>query len=145
MSTHLVSIVNLLITLEPNQNIFCELNHRAIFGIFTGEIRLQVAGVNIAEADRFVDHIKPIVKKTFTNAVLSGIGNFGAFYKPDFTKYKDPILVSSVDGVGTKLKIAAAMGIYDTIGEDLVNHCVNDIADVEQCQCSFLTITLLEC
>jgi len=86
------------------------------------------AGVNIAEADRFVDHIKPIVKKTFTNAVLSGIGNFGAFYKPDFTKYKDPILVSSVDGVGTKLKIAAAMGIYDTIGEDLVNHCVNDIA-----------------
>ena len=86
------------------------------------------AGVNIAEADRFVDHIKPIVKQTFTKAVVSGIGNFGAFYKLDFTKYKDPILVSSVDGVGTKLKIAAEMGIYDTIGEDLVNHCVNDIA-----------------
>jgi phosphoribosylformylglycinamidine cyclo-ligase len=85
------------------------------------------AGVNIAEADRFVDQIRPIVKKTFTNAVVSGIGNFGAFYKPDFMKYKDPILVSSVDGVGTKLKIAAEMGIYDTIGEDLVNHCVNDI------------------
>lgn len=86
------------------------------------------AGVNIAEADRFVDQIKPIVKKSFSNSVISGIGNFGAFYKPDFKKYKDPVLVSSVDGVGTKLKIAAAMGIYDTIGEDLVNHCVNDIA-----------------
>lgn len=86
------------------------------------------AGVNIAEADRFVDQIKPIVKKSFSNAVISGIGNFGAFYKPDFKKYKDPVLVSSVDGVGTKLKIAASMGIYDTIGEDLVNHCVNDIA-----------------
>ncbi len=86
------------------------------------------AGVNIDEADRFISHIKPIVRKTFSSSVISGIGNFGAFYKPDFRKYREPVLVSSVDGVGTKLMIAASLGVYDTIGEDLVNHCVNDIA-----------------
>lgn len=86
------------------------------------------AGVNIAEADRFVGMIKPVVKKTFTKGVLSGIGNFGAFFKPDLRKFKEPVLVSSVDGVGTKLLIASAMNKFDTIGEDLVNHCVNDIA-----------------
>ncbi len=86
------------------------------------------AGVNIDEADKFVDSIKPLVKKTFSSAVISGIGNFGAFYSPDLRKYRNPVFVSSIDGVGTKLKIAAALGIYDTIGEDLVNHCVNDIA-----------------
>lgn len=86
------------------------------------------AGVNIAEAERFVESIKPIVRSTFTGSVLSGIGNFGAFYRPELKKYKTPVFVSSVDGVGTKLKIAAAMNVYDTIGEDLVNHCVNDIA-----------------
>lgn len=86
------------------------------------------AGVNIDEADRFIKHIKPIVKKTFSNSVISGIGNFGAFFKPDFRNFREPVLVSSVDGVGTKLLIASSLGIYDTIGEDLVNHCVNDIA-----------------
>ncbi len=86
------------------------------------------AGVNIDEGERFVDSIKPLVRKTFSRNVLSGIGNFGAFYRPEFNVYKDPVLVSSIDGVGTKLKIAAALGKYDTIGEDLVNHCVNDIA-----------------
>ncbi|MBX7042637.1 MAG: phosphoribosylformylglycinamidine cyclo-ligase [Ignavibacteria bacterium] len=86
------------------------------------------AGVNIAEGEKFVDAIKPIVRKTFSGNVLSGIGNFGAFYRPEFAVYKDPVLVSSIDGVGTKLKIAAALNKYDTIGEDLVNHCVNDIA-----------------
>lgn len=86
------------------------------------------AGVNIAEGERFVDSIKPLVRKSFSRNVLSGIGNFGAFYRPEFAVYEDPVLVSSIDGVGTKLKIAAALGKYDTIGEDLVNHCVNDIA-----------------
>jgi len=86
------------------------------------------SGVNITEADKFVEKIKPLVKKTFTRNVLSGIGNFGAFYKIDLKKYKDPVFVSSVDGVGTKLKLASALKKFDTIGEDLVNHCVNDIA-----------------
>lgn len=86
------------------------------------------SGVNISEADKFVDKIKPLVKKTFTKNVLSGIGNFGAFYKIDLKKFKNPVFVSSVDGVGTKLKIAADLKKFDSIGEDLVNHCVNDIA-----------------
>lgn len=86
------------------------------------------SGVNIQKADDFVHRIKPLVKSTFTKGVLSGIGNFGAFFKPDFRKYKDPVLVSSVDGVGTKIKLAAAFNRFDTVGEDLINHCVNDIA-----------------
>ncbi|HMS65584.1 MAG TPA: phosphoribosylformylglycinamidine cyclo-ligase [Ignavibacteria bacterium] len=86
------------------------------------------SGVNISEAEKFVEKIKPFVKKTFTSNVLSGIGNFGAFYKINLSKYKDPVFVSSVDGVGTKLKIASELKKFDTIGEDLVNHCVNDIA-----------------
>lgn len=86
------------------------------------------AGVDISKGDEFVDKIKPLVKQTFTQNVLSGIGNFGAFYKIPIGKFKYPVLVSSVDGVGTKIKLAATLGKFDTIGEDLVNHCVNDIA-----------------
>ncbi|MCB0723357.1 MAG: phosphoribosylformylglycinamidine cyclo-ligase [Ignavibacteriae bacterium] len=86
------------------------------------------AGVNISKGDAFVDKIKPLVKGTFSKNVLSGIGNFGAFYKPDFKRFKKPVFVSSIDGVGTKLKIAIQLKKYDTVGEDLVNHCVNDIA-----------------
>jgi len=86
------------------------------------------SGVNISEADSFVTKIKPLARKTFSSNVLKGIGNFGAFYKVDFAKYKQPVLVSSVDGVGTKIKLAAELNKFDTIGEDLVNHCVNDIA-----------------
>jgi phosphoribosylformylglycinamidine cyclo-ligase len=92
------------------------------------KLSYKSSGVNISEADKFVDQIKPLVKKTFTKNVLSGIGNFGAFYKPDFKKYKTPVFVSSIDGVGTKIKIAIELNKFDTIGEDLVNHCVNDIA-----------------
>src|SRR5690606_720036 len=65
---------------------------------------------------------------TFTPGVLTDIGAFGAFFAPDFSAYTDPVLVSSVDGVGTKLKVAFAAGRHDTVGQDLVNHCVNDIA-----------------
>lgn len=86
------------------------------------------SGVNIQKADEFVDKIKPLVKKTFTKSVLSGLGNFGAFYEIDLKRFKNPVFVSSTDGVGTKVKIAAMMSKFDTVGEDLINHCVNDIA-----------------
>ncbi len=84
------------------------------------------AGVNIDEADRAVSQIKRYAAKTLTPGVLSAIGSFGAGFS--LKGWRDPVLVSSADGVGTKLKIAFATGRHDTIGEDLVNHCVNDIA-----------------
>jgi phosphoribosylformylglycinamidine cyclo-ligase len=87
----------------------------------------STAGVNINEGDKFVESIKPLVKSTFRREVLSGIGNFGAFFRIP-ARYKNPVFVASTDGVGTKLKIAVACDKHDTIGEDLVNHCVNDIA-----------------
>ena len=85
------------------------------------------AGVSISEGDRFVESIKPLVKSTFTKGVLSGIGNFGAFFKIP-TSLKNPVFVASTDGIGTKLKVAITAKKHSTIGEDLVNHCVNDIA-----------------
>lgn len=87
----------------------------------------SAAGVSISEGDKFVDSIKPMVKSTFNSGVLSGIGNFGAFFKIP-KGMKDPVFVASTDGVGTKLKVAISAGKHNTIGEDLVNHCVNDIA-----------------
>ncbi len=84
------------------------------------------AGVNIDEADRAVASIRKLAKKTFNRSVLTDIGSFGGGF---FLKgWKNPVLVSSADGVGTKLKLAFLTGRHDTIGEDLVNHCVNDIA-----------------
>lgn len=91
-------------------------------------ITYKSAGVDIAAGDETVKRIKRYAKSTFDRNVISNIGLFGAFYKPDLKKYKNPVLVSSVDGVGTKLKIAIQMDKHDTIGQDLVNHCVNDIA-----------------
>ena len=84
------------------------------------------AGVNIAEADRAVASIRRMARATFTQGVLTEIGSFGGCF--ELPRMKRPVLVSSVDGVGTKLKVAFAVGRHDTIGEDLVNHCVNDIA-----------------
>ena len=84
------------------------------------------AGVNIDEADKAVASIKNIARRTFTPGVLTEIGSFGACFA--LPKMRQPVLISSVDGVGTKLKIAFLTGRHDTIGEDLVNHCVNDIA-----------------
>ncbi len=86
------------------------------------------AGVDIEAGDETVRRIKGLAKSTFNENVLSDIGLFGAFYKAEFPSYKEPVLVSSVDGVGTKLKIAIAMDKHNTVGQDLVNHCVNDIA-----------------
>ena len=86
------------------------------------------AGVDISRANRTKQRIKYLAHKTFTRGVLSEIGGFGGLFAVDKTKYLDPVLVSSVDGVGTKLKIAFEMGLHSTVGADLVNHCVNDIA-----------------
>jgi len=85
------------------------------------------AGVNIAVADDAKQRIRHLASRTFTPAVLGGIGGFGGLFSLDHKKFKEPVLVSSADGVGTKLKIAMAMGVHSTVGGDLVNHCVNDI------------------
>jgi phosphoribosylformylglycinamidine cyclo-ligase len=85
------------------------------------------AGVNIAVADDARQRIRHLASRTFTPAVLGGIGGFGALFALDVKRWKDPVLVSSADGVGTKLKIAMAMGVHSTVGGDLVNHCINDI------------------
>jgi phosphoribosylformylglycinamidine cyclo-ligase len=84
--------------------------------------------VDIDRANRTKKRIKYLAHKTFTRSVLSEIGGFGGLFAVDKVKWTDPILVSSVDGVGTKLKIAFEMDVHHTIGADLVNHCVNDIA-----------------
>ena len=86
------------------------------------------AGVDINRANRTKQRIKYLAHKTFTKGVLSEIGGFGGLFSVDKIKYADPVLVSSVDGVGTKLKVAFEMDLHSTVGADLVNHCVNDIA-----------------
>jgi phosphoribosylformylglycinamidine cyclo-ligase len=97
--------------------------------LVTGQpITYADAGVDITRGDRAKDRIKYLAQKTFTRNVLGGIGGFGALYRLDLQKFKSPILVSSADGVGTKLKIAFEMGLHSSVGADLVNHCVNDIA-----------------
>lgn len=86
------------------------------------------AGVSIEAGEETVKRIKGLAKSTFNKHVLSDIGMFGGFFEIDKSEYKNPVLVSSVDGVGTKLKIAFMMNKHNTVGQDLVNHCVNDIA-----------------
>jgi phosphoribosylformylglycinamidine cyclo-ligase len=86
------------------------------------------AGVDIPGGDRAKERIKFLVQKTFNRNVLGGFGGFGALFRLDLQRWKNPILVSSADGVGTKLKIAFDLGLHQTVGADLVNHCVNDIA-----------------
>ncbi len=86
------------------------------------------AGVDISRAEKSKQRIKFIAQRTFNKNVLSEIGGFGGLFRLDTSKFSDPVLVSSADGVGTKLKIAIEMNMHQTIGADLVNHCVNDIA-----------------
>ncbi len=86
------------------------------------------AGVDITEGDRAKQRIKMLARKTFNKQVLSEIGGFGGLFALDLAKYPEPVLVSSADGVGTKLKVAFELGVHHTVGADLVNHCVNDIA-----------------
>ncbi|HET7442922.1 MAG TPA: phosphoribosylformylglycinamidine cyclo-ligase [Terriglobales bacterium] len=92
----------------------------------TGTVTYADAGVNIDRATRTKQRIKYLAHKTFTKGVLSEIGGFGGLFSIN-KKYLDPVLVSSVDGVGTKLKVAFEMNVHHTVGADLVNHCVNDI------------------
>ncbi len=86
------------------------------------------AGVDLNSGARAKERIKYLAKKTFNRNVLGEIGGFGALFRLDLQRWKNPILVSSADGVGTKLKVAFEMGLHGTVGADLVNHCVNDIA-----------------
>ncbi|MEX2435571.1 MAG: phosphoribosylformylglycinamidine cyclo-ligase, partial [Balneolaceae bacterium] len=86
------------------------------------------SGVDIKAGEELVHSIKDLVKDTHNANVLSNIGGFGGLFSADFSSLKEPVLVSSVDGVGTKLIVAFKAGKYDSVGQDLVNHCVNDIA-----------------
>jgi phosphoribosylformylglycinamidine cyclo-ligase len=86
------------------------------------------AGVDIDRANRTKQRIKYLAHRTFSKSVLSDIGSFGSIFAIDTKKYREPVLVSSVDGVGTKLMVAFEMNLHNTVGADLVNHCVNDIA-----------------
>lgn len=90
-------------------------------------ITYRDAGVDIDEGNRFVGSIREMVDATRVDGVLSGLGGFGALFKLDINKYKEPVLVSGTDGVGTKLKVAFMAGRHDTVGIDLVAMCVNDI------------------
>jgi phosphoribosylformylglycinamidine cyclo-ligase len=86
------------------------------------------AGVDIALGNRVKRGLQDKLKTTFGPEVLGRIGGFGGFFHLDMQEIKDPVLVSSIDGVGTKLKIAISLGRHDSIAQDLVNHCINDIA-----------------
>ena len=83
------------------------------------------AGVDIDKANKAVKRIKEMVKAKRTDGVISDIGNFGGLF--EIRGFKQPVIVSSTDGVGTKLKLAFMTGKHDTVGKDLVNHSVNDI------------------
>ena len=85
------------------------------------------AGVDIPAADAAKARIKTLARGTFNASVLSEIGSFGAMFRPDLARYREPVLVASTDGVGTKVQVAVAAGVHDTVGYDLVAHCVNDI------------------
>src|SRR5437899_85898 len=85
------------------------------------------AGVDIAAADDAVARIKGLARGTFNAGVLSEIGSFGGMFKPDLSRFEEPVLVGSTDGVGTKIAVAIAAGVHDTVGYDLVAHCVDDI------------------
>ena len=87
----------------------------------------KAAGVDIDAGNETVRRIRNLARGTFTPGVLSEIGSFGGLFRLDKSRYEEPVLVSSADGVGTKLKVAFMMNKHDTVGADLVNHCVNDI------------------
>ncbi|NOY70960.1 MAG: phosphoribosylformylglycinamidine cyclo-ligase [Gammaproteobacteria bacterium] len=93
----------------------------------TDKLSYQDAGVNIDAGNKLVEMIKPHAKRTHRPGVLSGLGGFGALFELPIDRYKNPVLVSGTDGVGTKLMLAMAMNQHDTIGIDLVAMCANDI------------------
>ncbi len=90
-------------------------------------LNYKSAGVDIEAGENTVRRIKEKVRSTFTQGVLTDIGKFGGFYELGLKGLEEPVLVSSIDGIGTKLKVAFLMNRHDTVGEDLVNHCINDI------------------
>ena len=90
-------------------------------------IDYRASGVDIDAGNETVRRIKSLAKSTFTPGVLSDIGSFGGLFALDRSRYSEPVLVASTDGVGTKLKVAFMTGRHDTVGADLVNHCVNDV------------------
>src|SRR5580693_7789457 len=90
-------------------------------------MRYADAGVNISTADEAKRRIAAMAAKTFRSGVLAPIGGFGSLFHLDRKRWRDPVLVSSTDGVGTKLKVACAAGIHSSVGADILNHCVNDI------------------
>lgn len=92
-----------------------------------GQISYRDAGVNIDAANQAKERIKRLARETFNQNVLTEIGSFGGMFRADFGGMREPVLVSSADGVGTKLKVAFMTGIHNTVGYDLVCHCVNDI------------------
>ncbi len=85
------------------------------------------AGVDIAAKMGALHGARSVIRSTFTKGVVGDVGGFGGLFRPDFSGMSDPLLVASTDGVGTKLKVAVLAGRHDTVGQDLVNHCVNDI------------------
>ena len=91
------------------------------------KLSYRASGVDVDKANKFVNRLKPLVKSTKRKGWVSNIGGFAGFFKPDISKYKNPIIVAATDGVGTKLMIAKWTGVYDTIGIDLVAMCANDI------------------
>ena len=85
------------------------------------------SGVDITKGNQLIEKIKPIAKSTLRPGVLGGLGGFGAMFEIPLEKYKNPVLISGTDGVGTKLKVAEMLNKHDTIGIDLVAMCVNDL------------------
>ena len=88
-------------------------------------VTYETAGVNLQSSEKIKDKIKELAKETYNSSVIGGVGGFGAMYK--ISGYREPILVSSTDPVGTKLMVAGMIGDYSFIGEDLVNACINDL------------------
>lgn len=93
----------------------------------TEKLDYRSSGVDIREGERAVSLMKDAVRKTFRKEVLSDLGQFGGLFSAGFPGMREPVLVASTDGVGTKLRVASMTGRYGTVGRDLVNHCVNDI------------------
>ena len=89
--------------------------------------RYAAAGVDIDAKAAALSRAKAAIRSTFTPGVLGDVGGFGGLFQPDLSGYREPVLVASTDGVGTKLKVAFDTGRHDSCGADLVNHCVNDI------------------
>ena len=108
------------------------LKHAAIQSAQTGlpmaeDSSYAASGVDIAAAQRSLRAVSQVISSTHGHEVLGGIGGFGALFEPDFAGLERPVLVSSIDGVGTKTKVAHMVGNYEVLGHDIVNHCVNDI------------------